>query len=92
MTNERAAEIKLEVEKRNAPGYVSDGCQKVYGVLELIEDRRKMREALVLVASQVTSGYLVRDITRDSEPGWAMKQIPLVAALQKMASVIAETE
>jgi hypothetical protein len=33
-------------------------------------------------------GQLVRNTSKDHEPGWAMKQIPLVRTLQRLQRVV----
>lgn len=48
----------------------------------------RLREALREVLMLINSGYFVRDISHDGEPGWAMKQIPALMTLQKAARAV----
>lgn len=41
----------------------------------LTEENRRLREGAELVLAGFESGVFVRDISKDSEPGWAMKMI-----------------
>lgn len=41
-----------------------------------------LRASLGAIMKLVGDGTLVRDISGDAEPGWAMKQLPLVMALK----------
>jgi hypothetical protein len=40
----------------------------------------------------IDDGLLVRNIAKDHESGWAMKQIPLVQAIQSTLDAIAKAE
>ena len=55
----------------------------------LAEERRPWEESLREIMDLVESGSLVRDISGDLEPGWAIKQIPLVTALAKAHDLLA---
>jgi len=43
-----------------------------------------LRELFALIED----GTLVRDISRDAEPGWAMRQLPLVQALARAKQIL----
>jgi hypothetical protein len=48
--------------------------------------------ALKSIMSHLDSGVLVRDVSRDGEPGWAIRMLPLVGDLQSAAVAIAKAE
>lgn len=56
---------------------------------QLERDNAALRGALEGVMQQVKEGRLVRDIRGDAEPGWALKQVPLVRALAVADQVLA---
>jgi hypothetical protein len=47
----------------------------------LRRDRDSLRYPLSALMGAINEGLLVRDISRDHEPGWAMRQLPLVMML-----------
>ena len=47
------------------------------------------REALLGVLALIDSGYFVRDISRDMETGWALKQLGPVMTLGHAARLVA---
>ena len=56
------------------------------------ERERALREALCGLFAMIENGTLVRDTSRDNEPGWAMKQLPLVAALKAAEAALASPD
>lgn len=53
---------------------------------------RPLREALAGVMSLVESGYFVRDISRDGEPDWAMRQLEGVTKLKAAHQALSGSE
>lgn len=51
-------------------------------------DNNALRDSLRAVMKLIEDGFLVRNILRDDEPGWAMRQIPMVQTLAKAAELI----
>lgn len=49
----------------------------------------ELTEALGTMSARIADGTLVRDISRDHEPGWAMRQLPLVLLLKRTELVLA---
>lgn len=58
----------------------------------LIKSAPDLLDALKSVLNMIESGILVRDTSKDLEPGWAMRQIPIVTSLQKAGNAIAKAE
>lgn len=52
----------------------------------------EMLTALEAIYALVDAGVLVRDTSHDHEPGWAIKALPLVKALQNAQAVIAKAK
>lgn len=52
----------------------------------------ELEKALSLVMAQVACGNLVRETAHDMDPGWAMKQVPLVTALAKATALLLREE
>ena len=52
-------------------------------------ERDRLREALRRLFALVKDGTLVRDISKDSEPGFAIRQIPFVMALRNAQAALA---
>ncbi len=48
--------------------------------------------ALKSLLADIDSGVLVRDITRDGEPGWSMHMLDFVKRLQSAQAAIAKAE
>jgi hypothetical protein len=51
-------------------------------------ENERLREVLTELFGLIESGYLVRDISRDAEPGWAMRQLPAVMILKRAAMLV----
>ena len=48
---------------------------------EIAAERDRLYDALEKIWGFIDDGTLVRNTAADRDPGWAMKQLPLVAAL-----------
>lgn len=73
--------------------YIGRGYQEESAANEsLIKSAPDLLDALKSVLSMIESGILVRDTSKDLEPGWAMRQIPIVTSLQKAGNAIAKAE
>lgn len=71
----------------------SVGAEQVAAHLKACtESREELLAALKGLMSDIDSGLLVRDITRDSEPGWAMNMLAFVGRLHAAQSAIARAE
>jgi hypothetical protein len=70
---------------RVAMAYTKENAFLIAAVNELLEALKEIREL-------IDNGMLVRDTSHDHEPGWALKQIPLVQALQKIGLAISKAE
>lgn len=57
-------------------------------VLRLVRDLRAARAALSDLFGLVEDGTLCRDTSRDSEPGWAIKMLPVVAKLKAAQEIV----
>lgn len=57
---------------------------------ELGREVERLREALRDLFALMDEGFLVRDISRDAEPDWALKMIPFVQRLQKAKAALGE--
>lgn len=51
-------------------------------------DGERAVSSLEAIMGMINGGLLVRDISRDHEPGWAMQQLPMVLALKGAQEVI----
>lgn len=49
---------------------------------EALEEIARMKAALRGVLDLIDKGVLVRDTSRDHEPEWAMRMVPLLMAIQ----------
>ena len=58
----------------------------------IAECRWELLEALEAVLKLMDDGILVRDTRNDDDPAWAIKQFPLVLALQKSQAAIAKAK
>lgn len=83
---EECAEITRDMELRAA------GCPECGQFLHDGDCRQLVtgpcRDALKVVMQLIDDGLLVRDTSRDSEPDWAMRQLPLICALQKARAAL----
>jgi hypothetical protein len=84
MTTQKAAPsagaLRAAIAAINGVGWTLSEVQ----IAEIIDRETacsEMVEALTGVKQLLDDGILVRDISHDHEPGWAMKQIPLVRTL-----------
>jgi hypothetical protein len=59
---------------------------------QLMASAPDLLEALRLLIEMVEDGRLVRDTRNDDKPGWSLKQVPLVIALQKAKAAIEQAE
>ena len=50
----------------------------------------EMYEALASLMKMIDDGLLVRDTSHDDESGWALKQLPLVRAVQVAQNALAK--
>lgn len=48
-----------------------------------LEQLKAAREALADVFAQIDENWLVRNTSDDGEPGWGMRQLPIVMRLAK---------
>lgn len=62
--------------------FVIRACNNYYDLLA----------ALKALLADIDSGLLVRDITRDGEPGWAMHMLHFVQRMQAAQAAIAKAE
>lgn len=79
--------------RREAQNAVVDEAFNLGNTLEhstlLWLERGKLLKALEALYGHIETGDLVRDTSGDSEPGWAMKQVPLVTNLAVAKAAIA---
>jgi len=59
---------------------------------QLMAAAPEMLDALKAIHKLLDDGLLCRSVANDHEDGWAMKQLPLVQGLAKMAAAIAKAE
>ena len=50
-----------------------------------------LRKSLTAIMELINTGKLVRDISRDSEPDWALQQIVLIRTLASAQAALAKT-
>ena len=58
----------------------------------LISDRDELLTACKWFVDQLERGVIVRDITKDAQPDWAMRMRHFVIDLQKVIQAIAKAE
>lgn len=64
-------------------------CVSREAVLGMVAgDDNALRASLREIMKLIEDGFLVRNISRDGEPGWAMRQIPMVQTLAKAAKLM----
>ena len=61
-------------------------------IQELEGENERLREALAGLYGLVESGDLVRDISKDHETDWALKQLPFVAKLSAAQKALSHKE
>lgn len=59
-------------------------------IVAAVNSYSDMRAALKSVLTLIDEGKLVRDISGDSEPDWALRQLPLVRTLQACRAALAK--
>ncbi len=65
---------------------VQSDCETEQHIDERAAERKirdDLAEALEELYALIEDGVLVRDVSHDGEPGWALKQLPLVRSLGK---------
>ncbi len=77
-------------EGRPLAGYLRDHLAKHGWVIRAAADDLLL--ALKAMVNLVDSGTLVRDISRDHEAGFAVRQLPLVMTLKNAQEAIARAE
>lgn len=82
-----------EVRGTNDMSYLEDDEMEevnkmVIANANLISSAPELLEALEGIMSEIDNGRLVRNIDKDHEPNWAMKQRDLVLALNKAVKAI----
>ncbi len=59
---------------------------------DLLRQRDALREALAGIFQMIESGELVRDVSKDGDPSWAMTVVPLVTKLNQARAALALCE
>jgi hypothetical protein len=72
-----------------APPSVHPASERPNATAAAEAERDQLREALRRLFALVEDGTLVRDISKDSEPGFAIRQIPFVMALRNAQAALA---
>ena len=60
--------------------------------LAIKADRDALLAAAKGIFAQIEQGNLVRDVSHDHEVGWAMRHIPMVQAIARLAEAIKKCE
>lgn len=76
----------LELEPR---GKMVLALAREFGMVETAA-QRDLATALRDLFAFVENGVLIRDISHDHEPGWAMRQVPLVQTLAAVKAILAK--
>ncbi len=81
---------------RSAPTYGCKENENIDNTVANIIDRETGVAALLAVAKEVwtliENGSLVRNVSHDVEPDWALKQLPLIKTLTRLEQAIAKCE
>ncbi|TET95026.1 MAG: hypothetical protein E3J26_03495 [Candidatus Zixiibacteriota bacterium] len=56
----------------------------------LIQKNAKQKESLQFFVTSIETGLLVRDITKDNKPDWALKMMEFIKQLQKAQAALAK--
>lgn len=75
--------------QRQVQELVDEACAEF---IRLQESHAEMLEALRGMLRLMDDGLLVRDISRDHEPGWAVRQMPLVMGIKRAQTALANAE
>ena len=73
-------------------GYQGGMVDEAKGNAHLIAAAPELLEAAKDITAMIDSGFLVRDITKDGQPQWAMKTMTFVMRLNKFVEAIAHAE
>jgi hypothetical protein len=91
LAQERAAEVERLTKEKKTWNERLANQSDVDALMEEVEAlqsrERELRAALTDVFALIDSGYLVRNIADDAEPGWAMRQLHNVQRLAKAYAV-----
>jgi hypothetical protein len=60
--------------------------------LKVKHDRDALLSAAKAIFAEIEAGNLVRDVSRDFEPGWQMHFVPMVKALAQLKQAIEQAE
>jgi hypothetical protein len=55
---------------------------------DLLKENERLKEALKKILDHIDAGRLVRDISKDHEPDWAVKLAPLLMDLKEAAKLV----
>ena len=82
---------------RSGNGCLIALCERAYtsdaeANTHLIAAAPELLEACQWFIKQLDDGVLVRDISRDGEPGWPMRMLGFTGALAKAVAAIAKAE
>ena len=72
---------------RSLIAHTFEGCAK-----RLVEQKAELLEALKVIMEGFESGVFVRDITKDSDSGWAVRLLPFIVAIGKAKIAIAKAD
>jgi hypothetical protein len=55
---------------------------------DIFQRVKELEESLKAIIGHIENGFLVRDISKDHEPGWAVKQLPFLNDLGKAQKLL----